>query len=261
MFSFINNLIKHKYLLVNLTSREIKSRYKQSVVGYFWIILNPFFQMLILSFVFSFIIKIPQRYGIPFNLFLYSGILPWTLFVTSAQSSTDSLVSNASLLKKIYFPREIFIVATTIAKIYDFFLASTVFVLFMIILRIKVSSLIVFLPFILLVQIFFTLGLSFFLSSFNLFYRDVKYMMNLVFMLWFYLTPIIYPVEIFPQRYRFIFQLNPMSVLINALRRSIFGGGTLNWLSIAIAIVLSLTLFEIGYRVFKKLEGTFADVV
>lgn len=261
MLSFFKNIFIHRYLLYNLTSREIKSRYKQSILGYFWIILNPLLQMLVMSFVFSVFLKIPSSYNIPYNVFLYSGLLPWTLFVNSVSSSTTSLVDNETLLKKVYFPREIIIVATTIAKIYDFLLASTVFVVFLIFYKVQIGAIILYLPLILLIQIFFSLALSFFTSAFNLFYRDIQYLMNLVFLVWFYLTPVIYPVEIMPAKYRFIFQMNPMSVFMNALRRSIFGGGELNYLSLAIAVGVTFFLFQLGYYVFKRLEGLFADVV
>jgi ABC-type polysaccharide/polyol phosphate export permease len=261
MISYFRNLIKYRYLLVNLAAREIKSRYKQSILGYFWIILNPFFQMLVMTFVFSFILKIPSSGTIPYPLFLYSGLLPWTLFVTSLSSSTTSLVDNSALIKKIYFPREIIITATTIAKIYDFLLASIIFILFLIFYHVSIPSLIIFLPLILLIQIFFSLGISFFLSAGNLFYRDVQYLINLIILIWFYLTPIIYPVELAPQKARFVFQINPMSVLINAQRRTIFGQGELNYTSLLIALGITLIIFELGYIFFKKLEGVFADVV
>lgn len=261
MFSFFRNLVKYRYLLYNLTLREIKSRYKQSVLGYFWIILNPFFQMLVMSFVFSFLIRIPTAFNIPYNLFVYSGLLPWTLLVSSITASTTSLVDNQSLLKQIYFPREIIVTAATLAKIYDFLLASSIFVVFLIYYHIPVTHIIIFIPLIILMQIFFSLGISFLLSAFNLFYRDVQYAINLVLLVWFYLTPVLYPVELFPSKYRFIFQFNPMSVFINAIRRAIFGGGGLNYSSLAIALVLTFIIFQVGYLLFKKLEGLFADVV
>ncbi len=261
MYNFFKNLVTHRYLLYNLASREIKSRYKQSVLGYFWVILNPFIQMLVLAFVFSFFVRLPTEFNIPYSVFLYSGLLPWNLFLFSVTSATNSLIENDSLLKKVYFPREIIITAAILAKTYDFLLASTVFVLFLIYFKIQVSLIIFYLPLVLFIQILFSLGLSFILSALNLFYRDVQYLMNAVFLIWFYLTPVIYPVELIPQRFRWVFQLNPMAVLINAERRTIFGGGDLNFKSLAIAVLLSLVIFQIGYKIFKKLEGLFADVV
>ena len=155
MITYFKNLYKHRYLLYNLASREIKSRYKQSILGYFWIILNPLFQMLIMAFVFSFFIKIPAEFNIPYTVFIYSGLLPWNLFVYSITSSTNALIENESLIKKVYFPREIIITSTVIAKIYDYLLASTVFVGFLIYYNVNVSSLIFLLPVILFIQIVF----------------------------------------------------------------------------------------------------------
>lgn len=261
MLTFFTNLFRHRYLLYNLAAREIKSRYKQSILGYFWVILNPLFQMLVLAFVFSFFVKIPAEFNIPYSVFLYSGLLPWTLFLNGITSATTSLIDNESLLKKVYFPREIIITSTLIAKFYDFLLASTVFIGFLIYYKISIGLIILYLPLILIIQLTFMLGLSFILSALNLFYRDVQFLMSLVFLIWFYLTPVIYPIELIPQKYRFIMQLNPMSVLINAQRRTIFGGGELNFLSLFIAVALSLFIFLFGYKLFKKMEGLFADVV
>ncbi len=243
-----------------LTAREIKSRYKQSILGYAWVILNPFFQMLVMSFVFSQILRFPTI-GVPYAIFLYAGLLPWNLFANSLTGSTNALVGNASLLTKIYFPREIFIISTTLAKIVDFFLASTIFILFMFIYHMPITwNILWFVP-IFLIQQLFTYGLSLILASLNLFYRDIQYVLTLLIMVWMYLTPVIYPIEIFPDKYKLIFQLNPMAVIINAYRQAILGGGAPNLMSLGIALIVSLVITLIGIRIFRKLEGVFADVV
>jgi lipopolysaccharide transport system permease protein len=251
----------HYFELVReLSMREIKSRYKQSVLGYAWVILNPFFQMLVMAFVFSQIMRFPTI-GVPYTIFLYAGLLPWNLFASSLTSSTNALVSNASLLKKIYFPREIFILSTTLAKTVDFFLASTVFIIFMLAYHQPVTlNMLWFIP-IFAIQQLFTYGLSLILSSINLFYRDIQYVLTLIIMVWMYLTPVIYPTEIFPDKYRLIFQLNPMAVIINAYRQTILGGGMPNLISLGIALLVSSIVTLIGIRIFRKLEGVFADVV
>jgi lipopolysaccharide transport system permease protein len=247
-------------LVRELTLREIKSRYKQSILGYAWVILNPFFQMLVMAFVFSKILRFPTM-GVPYTIFLYAGLLPWNLFANSLVSSTNALVSNASLLKKIYFPREIFIVSTTLAKIVDFFLASTVFIIFMIAYHQPITwNVLWFVP-IFLIQQLFTYGLSLILASLNLFYRDIQYVLTLLITVWMYLTPVIYPTEIFPEKYRLIFQLNPMAVIINAYRQTILGGGMPNLTSLGIGLLVSVIVTIIGIRIFRKLEGVFADVV
>lgn len=243
-----------------LALREIKARYKQSILGYAWVILNPFFQMLVMAFVFSKILRFPTI-GVPYSIFLYCGLLPWNLFATSLISSTNALVGNASLLTKIYFPREIFIISTTIAKIVDFFLASTVFIIFMLVYQQPVTwNILWFIP-IFLIQQLFTYGLSLILASINLFYRDIQYVLSLIVMIWMYLTPVIYPTEIFPEQYKWIFQLNPMAVIINAYRQTILGGGIPNLMSLGIALAVSLCITLLGIKIFRKLEGVFADVV
>lgn len=240
--------------------REIKQRYKQSVLGYAWVILNPFFQMLVMAFVFSIIMRIPDL-GVPYALYLYAGLLPWTLFSNSLVSASNILVSNAGLITKIYFPREIFVASTILAKIVDFLLASTVFVAFMFYFRVGVTWNVLWVFPIFAIQMLFTYGLSLFLAAANLFYRDIQYLLGLVIMIWMYLTPVIYSTEIFPPQYRWIFQLNPMAVIINAYRQVILAGGMPNLRSLAIALVLSVVLLLISYKFFKKVEGVFADIV
>lgn len=240
--------------------REIKQRYKQSVLGYAWVILNPFFQMLVMAFVFSIIMRIPNL-GVPYPIFLYAGLLPWTLFANSLGSATNALVGNAGLITKIYFPREIFIISTIMAKIVDFLLASTIFIAFMIYFHVAVNWNILWVLPIFAIQQLFTYGLSLFLAAANLFYRDIQYLLGLVILIWMYLTPVIYSTELFPERYRWIFQLNPMAVIINAYRQVILAGGMPNLKSLGLALVLSLILLLGGYKFFKKLEGVFADIV
>ncbi|NTU73305.1 ABC transporter permease [Candidatus Roizmanbacteria bacterium] len=256
----IITFIKHWELIKHLTLREIKARYKQSFLGFFWIVLNPFFQMLIMSFVFSHIMRI-QNIGIPYPVFLYAGLLPWTFFALSLGSSMSALTENSALIKKIYFPREILIISTILAKGFDMLLSIGVFLALMIFFQMPFKlTMLMFFP-ILLIQFIFTLGLSLFLSAANLLYRDVQYLFNLVLTLWFYLTPVIYATEFFPERYRWIFKFNPMSVFINAYREVLLGSGQINWTGLGIGVLVSFAVFGIAYLFFKKMEGIFADIV
>lgn len=260
MKAFLAPFTTYRELLSELTKREIKSRYKQSVLGYAWVILNPFFQMLVMAFVFSKFIRMTSV-GVPYAIYLYAGLLPWTLFANSLTASVNSLVGNAALITKIYFPRESFVLSAIAAKIVDFLLASTVFVVFMIAYRIPLTFNILWIFPIFMVQQIFTYGLSLLFAAFNLFYRDIQYIISLMILLWMYLTPVIYPVEIFPENYRILFQLNPMAVIINAYRQVILGGGPPNFMSLGVALGLSCALLFVSYRLFKKMEGVFADVV
>jgi lipopolysaccharide transport system permease protein len=251
---------EYRELLAELTKREIKARYKQSVLGYAWVILNPFFQMLVMAFVFSKILRVTNL-SVPYALFLYVGLLPWNLFAASISSSMNSLVGNGSLLTKIYFPREVFVVSAILAKIVDFLLASIVLVVFFVFFHQQVTINIFWVVPIFLIQQLFTYGLSLMLAAFNLFYRDIQYLFGLILLTWMYLTPVIYPTEMFPEQYRWIFKLNPMAVFINAYRQVMLGGGMPNLSSLGIALLLSIVMVVSGYHIFKRLEGMFADVV
>ncbi len=259
-FKNLKLLIFYRELLFNLAYREINQRYKQSILGYAWVIINPLFQLLVLSFVFSTIFRIAS-YNVPYIIFLIIGLLPWNFFIQSLSSSANALVGNASLITKIYFPREILVYATIIAKAVDFFYSVLIAIFFIIFYKISVNLAILWVIPIFIIQLFFTAGLSLIISSFNLFYRDIQYLLNLIIQIWFYLTPIIYPVEQFPDKYRFIFSLNPMSVIINGYRQVILGGKAPNLNSMMVAAVVSLVFFGISYVIFKKQEGEFADYV
>lgn len=252
--------IKHWELIKYLTEREIKARYKQSFLGFFWVVLNPFFQMLIMSFIFSKIMKV-NNLGVPYPIFLYAGLLPWLFFANSLSNATEELIENASLIKKIYFPRQILILAALLSKAFDFALSSLIFLLLMIWFRVPFTPyMLLFFPLFAL-QFLFTYGVSLFLSATNLFYRDVRYLLSLIITLWFYLTPVLYATELFPERYRWIFKINPMSVFINAYRQVLLAHDWPNFQSLLIGAALSIIIFLLSFRFFKHLEGMFADVV
>ncbi|MGB9883262.1 MAG: ABC transporter permease [Microgenomates group bacterium] len=246
-------------LIKKLTLREIKARYKQSFLGFFWIILNPFFQMLIMSFVFSKIMLI-SNLGVPYPLFIYAGLLPWTFLVASLTSSMNVFINDASLIKKIYFPREILVISTILAKLFDFLLSLLIFVAMMVFYKVNFSwFMLLFIP-IFLIQLIFVYSLSLVLAAFNLYYRDIQYLFNLVINLWFYLTPIVYSVDFFPEKYRIIFQLNPMSVFINGYRKVLFGGDWPNFHSLTVGLLISSIMLFISRIIFSKLEKNFADI-
>lgn len=253
-------ILKHRELIKHLALREIKARYKQSFLGFFWIILNPLCQMLIMSFVFSRIIRTGDL-GVPYPIFLFAGLLPWLLFSNSLTSATNVFVENASIIKKVYFPREILIISTLLAKLIDFALTATIFLAMLLIFQMPFTPyMLLFFP-ILFIQTLFTFSLSLLLSTLNILYRDVQYLFNLFLTLWFYLTPIVYLVDFFPAHYRWIFQINPMAVFINAYREVLLNGEMFSWTSMGIAIVVSSIMLALSYSLFKKLEGVIADVV
>ncbi len=250
----------YRELLWNLANREITQRYKQSVLGYAWVILNPLFQLIVMSFVFDVVLRIPSL-GVPFILFLSAALLPWNLFTQSLTASSTILVSNSNLITKIYFPREILVYSTIIAKIVDFFYSCIVLVFFLFIFKIPLTIYYLWLPAIFLIQVFLMAGISLIVAALNLFYRDIQYLLNLILLLWMYITPVMYPIEMIPEKYRFIMSLNPMAVIVNAYRQVLLSGKNPNVNSLSIACLISIVIFIIGFIIFKKLEGEFADYV
>ncbi len=248
----------YKFLLLQLTQREIKARYKQSFVGYAWVLLNPLSQLLVYSFVFSIVFKFPTN-NIPYIIFLYAALLPWTLFQTSISSATQSLVENASLLKKVNFPREVIPYASVLSKIVDFAFSAILFLILSLLLRTPLSWTIVFFIPIFISQILLTTGISLMLSTFNLFYRDIQYLASLLLMIWMYMTPIVYPLSLVPTKYVWLYKLNPMVGIIEGYRSSIFGypfETTIIFWSMGI----SVAVFLLGFIIFKRTEKMFADI-
>lgn len=257
----IKDIIKWRELLWQMVGREVKARYKQSILGYFWVILNPLAQMLVMSFAFSIIMRIPTNAAgnVPYSLFLFVALLPWNLFASSLSSATATLVSSSSLITKVYFPRTILVLSTIIAKIVDFLFANIIFVIYMLAYHIPITLNILWIIPIFIIQQIFTIGLSLFFSAANLLYRDIQYLLNMIILLWMYATPVFYPADLVPQKFRIVFQLNPMAVIINAYRQTILGGGAPNYLSLLIAFILSLVVLLFGLNYFKSREKIFAD--
>ncbi len=263
MISLINKLTlpftHYKYLLSQLAQREIKARYKQSFIGYAWVILNPLAQLMVYSFVFSIVFRFPTN-NIPYVVFLYAALLPWTLLSSSITAATMSLVDNSSLLKKVSFPRELIPYASVLSKIVDFVFSALLFLGLCVLLRVPLSpSIILFLP-LFGAQLLLTSGIALTLSAFNLFYRDIQYLTNLSLMLRMYMTPIVYPLSLVPQKYVWLYKLNPMVGIIEGYRSAIFGY-PFETTIIFWAIGVSIVVFLAGFIIFKRSERVFADIV
>ena len=258
MLTIFKPFYKYKFLLYQLVQREIKARYKQSVVGYFWVILNPLVLMAVYTFVFSVVFRFPI--DIPYPLFLFAALLPWNFLQQGIMSATNSLVNNDILLKKVAFPREVIPYSVLIAKGVDFLFSLLLFLLLIIVFKVNLSaSIILFIP-ILLIQVILMTGLALLLSTFNLFYRDIQYLTNLVLMVWMYMSPVVYPLSMVPAKYIWLYKLNPMVGIIEGYRAVIFGY-PLEYSILSWALFVSLISLLLGFLVFKKFEKVFADIV
>jgi len=258
MLTIFKPFYKYKFLLYQLVQREIKARYKQSVVGYFWVILNPLVLMAVYTFVFSVVFRFPV--DIPYPLFLFAALLPWNFLQQGIMSATNSLVNNDILLKKVAFPREVIPYSVLIAKGVDFVFSLLLFLLLIVVFKVNLSaSIILFIP-ILLIQVILMTGLALLLSTFNLFYRDIQYLTNLVLMVWMYMSPVVYPLSMVPAKYIWLYKLNPMVGIIEGYRAVIFGY-PLEYSILSWALFVSLISLLLGFLVFKKFEKVFADIV
>lgn len=262
MFNFLQKLftpfLYHKYLLSQLITREIKGRYKQSIVGYAWIIINPLSQLLVYSFVFSVITRFPTG-SIPYPIFLFTGLVPWIYLQTSMTVSTACLVDNSNLIRKVYFPREILPYSVILSKFVDFFFASLLLIPFMIYYGISFQPTLFFLIPTIIIQMVLMTGLSLFFSAFNLFYRDVQYLISLILLLWLYLTPVLYPAFMVPKNLTWVYYLNPMAGIIEGYRYAYFGTDFYPQYFLS-SLILSIVIFSSGFIFFRNVEGYFADI-
>jgi len=234
MISDLRTLVAYRELLWTWALRDIKVRYTQTVMGVAWAILQPFSMMVIFTVVFSLFMKVPTD-GIPYPIFSYSALLPWSFFASSISFGVPSVVNNSNLVTKIYFPREVFPIAAVMASFADFLVAAVIFMGMMVFYRVAPSWALLTVPLTLIIQILLTLGVVLLASALNVFYRDVRFVIPLVTQLWMYATPIIYPVSIVPEWLRPAYSLNLMVGIIDAYRKTILAGQwpDFNYLSMA----------------------------
>lgn len=256
----LRELIAHRELLQAWTTREIKVRYKQSILGAAWAILQPLSLMVIFSIVFTYFVRVPTG-GIPYPIFSYTALLPWTFFATSISFGAASLINNMSLVTKIYLPREILPLAAIGAACVDFVFASLIFVAMAFFYRVPVGVSYVVLPFLFLIQVILTVGVVLLLAGLMVRFRDIRFVVPLLTQLWFYATPIIYPVALVPEAWRSVYMLNPMAAIIESYRAVILLGEWPEWRYVLTAAATSMVLAVGAYLYFKRSEGVFADVI
>jgi len=256
----LRTLVSYHELLASLTFRDIRGRYKQSVLGIAWALLQPLAMMAVYTAVFSRIMRVDTG-GIPYPIFSYIALLPWIFFSGALTTSAESLVANFSLVTKIYFPRETFPIASMLAKTVDLGLGVLVLIPLFVIYHIHVTSWILVAPAVLVVQVCLMLGLSFLLSGINVIYRDVRHVLPLVLQMWMYLTPIIYPLDKVPRKFLAIYMLNPMASVMDSFRRVALLGQPPQWAYLGLAAAVSLVALVVGYRLFKRLEPAFAELI
>jgi lipopolysaccharide transport system permease protein len=255
----LRELLHYRDLLYFLVKRDLTVRYKQTFLGVSWAVLQPFLTMVVFSVFLGSIVGVPSG-DMPYPVFAYLGLLPWTYFSGSVSRCASGLVANANLLTKVYFPRILIPASATISALVDFLVAGIVLLGIMLWYGLWPSPLMVlFIP-LTAVTALLALGVGMWLAALNVKYRDVQQATPFVMQLWLFATPVVYPENVAPENYRFLFDLNPMAGVITAYRGSALGE-SIPWGSIGLALVLSVVLFAVGIRRFRKMERYFADVV
>ena len=247
-------------LLRTLSLHRIKVRYKQSALGLAWALLQPLSLMLIYTLVFSVITKMPSD-GAPYAVFAYAALLPWTFFSTALTNATNGLVSHAHLVTKVYFPREILPLSYVIAALFDLLTASSVLFALMFYYRVPLTwNALWAVPVVFVLTAFLT-AMSLLLSATQVRFRDIGMAMPLLLQLWMFATPVVYPLEQVPQRFRGLYVLNPMVGVVEGFRRAVVLGEAPDLRLLALSAAVSLVLLPAAYVYFKRIEATVADVI
>lgn len=250
----------YRELLYFFTWRDIKVRYKQTIVGILWAVFQPFATMVVFTVIFGKLAQLPSE-GIPYPVFVYSGLLFWQFFSGSLAQASDTLISNASIITKVYFPRLLLPVADTVTKLVDFFFAALILGGLMVYYHtMPTLEGLLLIPVLLLLTILSAVGGGLILSSINVRYRDVRYVLPFFIQILMFVTPVIYPSSL-AGKYAWILALNPMTGVINNARAGLLGTGPIDWAAMGLSALLSIIIFIIGVIVFKKTERIFADIV
>jgi len=257
----LNDLWIYRELIYFLTWRDIKVRYKQSVLGILWAILKPFMSMVVFTIFFGNFAKIPSD-GIPYPIFSYTATLPWELFAAALGVASRSMVSNSNMISKIYFPRMIIPLASVMSSVVDFLIGFTILIGMMFYFKITPTIATLWLPLLILLALITALGVGFWSSALMVRYRDVGYIMPFISNLWMYLTPVVYPVSMIPEKWHVLYFLNPMAGVVEGFRYALLGttqsfSSGMILISAAIAILLLIT----GMFYFRRMEKQFADMV
>jgi lipopolysaccharide transport system permease protein len=256
----LKELWEYRELLYFMAWRDIKVRYKQTVLGAAWAIIQPFFTMVVFSIFFGKLARVPSD-GLPYPIFAYAALVPWTFFANGLNQASNSLVGSANLIKKVYFPRLVVPISGVISGVFDFILAFLVLLGLMLYYGIIPTLNIVWLPFLLLLTITTSLGVGLWLSALNVQFRDVRYTVPFFTQFWLFATPIAYPSSLLSEPWRTLYGINPMVGVVEGFRWALLGTDTGPGPIIIVSSMVALALLVGGAFYFKRLEKTFADVI
>jgi lipopolysaccharide transport system permease protein len=260
----LHDLWEYRELIYFLTWRDIKVRYKQTLLGFTWVVLQPVINMVVFTILFGQLLKVPTG-GIPYPIFSFVALLPWTYFASSLTRSSTTLVGSANLISKVYFPRMVIPISGVISGLIDFAISFVILIIMMLIYEIVPTWNLLFLPFLLFLAMLTALGFGFWLSALNVRFRDINHLVPFIIEIWKYATPVIYGSILIPEKFRFLLGLNPMTGVVEGFRWAILGSkyaDTFNpGLLFLISIMITLIVLISGTVFFRNTERTFADII
>lgn len=251
MVQLLSEINHNRELIWALAMKELRVRYKRSVLGFIWALLNPLMMMVILTLVFSRILRFPIPH---YEIFLISALLPWTFFSQSMGYSMESIVSNGELLKKVKVAKSVFPVAAILSNVINFLLSLGPLVLILLVMEFPFHWTWVYLPVPLLGLVLFTLGCGFFFATANVFFRDVSHIVQILLAGWFYLSPVMYPLSFLPEEYQRFFRFNPMLYFLNQFRLAIYDGQLPELKAVLLCLGIGLVTLILGYAYFRRSE-------
>ncbi|EOC1348779.1 ABC transporter permease [Cronobacter turicensis] len=246
--SFISGLVSYRVVLKQLIRQQVTLRYRRTIFGFLWTLLNPLLNMAVIATVFSIVMKFPiQNYAI----FLFSAVIPWTMFSNTIAQCSQSLIANENLFKKIYLPKQLFITSSAISVLIDSLLSTLCLFVIAFFFGAKLSPALSFLPLSFIILFFFSYGLGLIFAVVSVFLRDMQYLIGVILQALYFMTPIIYPVDAVPEQYKWVFSWNPMFYFVDLFRDPIYNSQFPNSESIKLCLIFSIVIFIFGLYVFK----------
>lgn len=256
----LREIWSHREVLYFLVWRDIKVRYKQTALGATWAVIQPFLTMLIFAIFFGRLAKVPSD-GLPYPLFSYAALVPWTFFATGLNQASNSLVSSSNLITKVYFPRLVVPMAAVFAGLLDLIIAGSLLLLMMAYYHHGATVHAVWVPALVFLALITSTGFSFWFSALNVKYRDIRHVLPFIVQLWMFATPIAYPTSIVPARFRAVYALNPMAGVIEGFRWAMLGSGHAPGVMLIVSSLIAFAVLISGAYFFRRMETTFADIV
>lgn len=254
----IKEVYDYRHMLKTLVKQDINGRYKGSFFGFLWTLLNPLLMLAVYSLVFQFVFRTGIEH---YSIYLFICLMPWNAFANTIAVGTTCVSNNASILKKVYFPREVLPLAVVISNTIQYFFSAVIIFIALLVSGVGISWVAIFLPLIVLVQAIFSLGLIMILSAANVYIRDVQYIMNPVMMIWMYACPILYSISMVPEKFLKLYKLNPMTLIMQEYQNILYNKTLPDFRNLGIVFLVSIAFLIIGYLVFNKLQRRFAEEV